>query len=312
MTASTFILDTVDDTPVHVHCWLPDGDATGVVQIVHGVAEHAARYAHVAERLTRDGWAVYADDHRGHGLSVVDDDQLGLYADSGGWELVLDDLVRLTAHARREHPDVPLVLLGHSGGSTFCQEYLFTHAADVDAMILSGIPSAPNALGRIADIAARVERRRLGRRGRSRFLDSMAFGRMNQAFEPARTEFDWLSADPDVVDAYVDDPRCGFTYPTQLWLDVLTGLGRADDASARSGVPNDLPVYLFAGAMDPVGDQGESVRALGAAYDEAGLHDVTQRLYTMGRHEMLNEVNRDEVMDDLVDWLTHHVPRGSS
>ncbi len=313
MQESSFTLDTHDGVPVHVWHWTPE-DATpvrGVVQVAHGLAEHAARYRGAAERLTEAGWAVVADDHRGHGrTAAVDDDDLGFFADHGGWAKVLDDLHRLTGRARTMHPDVPLVLLGHSMGSFLAQQYAFTFPGDVDALVLSGSSGPIGALGEAGAIMARVERRRLGSRGRSPLLHAMAFGAYNKPFEPARTDYDWLSRDPAEVDSYVADPRCGFVATTKLWGDVFGGLRIIQQSQRLAAIPSDLPVYVFSGERDPVGGDA-GVASLHDHYTDAGLTEVTTRVYPDGRHEMLNEVNAAEVLDDLVAWLDTAVPAPS-
>lgn len=304
MQTSTLTLDTADDTPVHVHRWLPDDgvDVRGVVQVVHGMAEHGARYAPLAEDLTAAGFAVYADDHRGHGRTAQTTDDLGFLAASRGWALVLDDLHRLTQLARGEQPGVPVVLLGHSMGSFLAKQYVGTFPDAVDALVLSGSDGPAGALAEVGAVVARVERRRLGPRGRSQVLDQMTFGSYNKAFEPTRTDFDWLSRDPAQVDAYIADPWCGFVATTQMFMDLLGGLRAIELPAVRDRVRRDLPVHVFSGALDPVGGE-DGVRRLVAAYEEMGLRDVQHRVYPDGRHEMLNEVNRDEVVADLLAWL---------
>lgn len=310
MKSSTFTLDTADGTPVHVYRWEPDNQVRGVIQIAHGNAEHAGRYEHVANALTARGWAVYADDHRGHGQTAAADadGELGLFAEDRGWARVLDDLRRLTGVAREEHPGVPIVLYGHSGGAVFAQQYLFTFPDDVDGAVLSGVPVAPGLLGKVAPLIARAERARLGKRGHTALMSKLAFGPFNKRFEPTRTEFDWLSRDPTAVDAYVADPACGFDYTTQMWIDALAAIELVAKPELQAGVRDDLPVYVFAGDRDPVAGNGKAVTTLVEAYERAGVRSVTHRLYPGGRHEMVNEINRDQVIGDLLSWLESTFP----
>lgn len=303
MQESSFTLDTADRVPVHVWHWAPDdGPVRGVVQVAHGLAEHAGRYRWTAQRLTDAGWAVVADDHRGHGRTAATDDDLGFFAEHRGWATVLDDLHRLTARARDLHPDVPVVLFGHSMGSFLAQQYLFTFPGDVAAVVLSASDGPIGPLGDAAAVAARVERWRLGPRGRSRLLNEQAFGAYNKAFAPNRTDFDWLSRDQDQVDAYVADPWCGFVATSQLWMDMFGGLRVIQQPHRLATVPPDLPILVYAGERDPLGG-ADGVAALVAHYTDAGLRNVSSRVYADARHEMHNEVNRDEVIDDLLAWL---------
>jgi alpha-beta hydrolase superfamily lysophospholipase len=304
---TTFTLDTRDGVPVTVHRWVPDGEVRAVVNLVHGVAEHAGRYARFASALNDAGIAVFAEDHRGHGETARTEEELGYFAASRGWALVLDDLHRVTLRAREEHPGVPLVLLGHSLGSYLCQQYLFTFPDDMDAVVLSGSRGPVGVLADLGAILARAERRRLGPYGRSELLDKLAFGDCRARFQPNRTDFDWLSRDEAEVDAYIADPWCGFMTTTQYGMDLTAGLRVIRQVDrVREGARHDLPIYIFAGSDDPLGGQ-EGTTQLLAHYDAAGMTGVTHRVYPGGRHEMLNEINRDEVTADLLAWLEERV-----
>lgn len=303
MQSTTFSLQASDGLAVHTYRWLPDGAVRGAVQIAHGMAEHAARYEHVAEALTTAGYAVYANDHRGHGRTAVTEDELGFFAASRGWATVLDDLYRLHQHIRGEHPDVPVFLFGHSMGSFLTQQFLFTFPGAVDGAVLSGSNRHPAAAVEAGATVARAEIARIGPHGRSTLLNLAAFGAYNKAFAPARTDFDWLSRDPAAVDAYIDDPRCGFVCTARMWLDVFSGLRVIRQTERLLEIPPFLPIYVFAGDQDPVGEAGVGVQRLVDAYEQAGLANVTLRLYPGGRHEMVNEINRDEVIGDLTTWL---------
>jgi alpha-beta hydrolase superfamily lysophospholipase len=308
MTRETFLLDTHDAYPVVVHHWEPRAPARGVVNLAHGMAEHASRYGYLAEALIDAGYAVYAEDHRGHGETAASPDDLGFLAEHRGWATVLDDLHRVTLRARADHPDAPLFLLGHSMGSFLAQQYLFTFPTEIDGLVLSGPKGPMGQLAGAGALAARAERRRLGPHGRSQLLDTLSFGAYNKPFEPVRTRFDWLSRDPAQVDAYVDDPRCGFLATTQFYLDLFAGLGVIGQLDRlRQGARTDLPVYVFAGTEDPVGGT-EGVTQLVEHYAMAGMTEVRQRLYDGGRHEMLNEINRDEVIGELLGWLGARFP----
>lgn len=304
----SFLLETHDGAPVVVHHWKPEGSVRGVVNLVHGLAEHAARYAHVAAALGDAGFEVYAADLRGHGQTARSDEELGFFAEERGWARVLDDLHRLTVRARADHPDVPAFILGHSMGSFLTQQYLFTFVSDVDGAALSGSNGPVGPLGEAGAIVARVERLRLGPRGRSPLLNQLVFGAYNRAFQPARTDFDWISRDEEQVDRYLDDPRCGFVATTQLYLDLFSGLRVIQQVDRVAAIRSDLPIYLFGGTDDPVGGE-RGITALAELYAEAGLTDVEVRLYPEGRHEMLNDVVRDQVIADLVGWFDRQVTR---
>lgn len=303
MQSSTFTLTASDGAKIHIHRWLPDGEVRGIVQIAHGVAEHAGRYAHVAEALTATGYAVYGDDHRGHGLTAQTPDELGFFADSRGWARVLDDLYRLNRTARDAHPGVPAYLLGHSLGSYLTQQFLFTFPEAIDGAAMSGSSRQHPLKVEAGAALAEFELRRLGPHGRSDRLETIPLGLNNRAFEPARTPMDWLSRDPDIVDAYLADPLCGFVSTVRLWLDVANGLRVTGQRARLATIPPNLPIYLFSGAEDPLGGAGGGLHRLVDAYERAGLLRVTLRLHPGGRHEILNETNRDEVISELIAWL---------
>lgn len=307
-------LDTPDGTRIFVYHWSPDGDGPprGSVQVSHGMAEHAGRYARVAERLTAAGFAVWADDHRGYGRTAGAAENLGHVADRGGWELLLSDLALLDEHVRSRLPGVPRCLLGHSMGSFLAQDDLARRPGAFDAAVLSGTSVGGGLLTAVGRLVARLERLRLGRRGRSRLLTAMSFGAWNRVFAPNRTDFDWLSRDSSEVDAYVDDPRCGFMVSTQMWIDLLDAVARLGRSEVFERVPKDLPLLVLAGERDPVGGFTKGVTRLLDRYRRVGLNDVSHRFYEGARHEVFNETNRDQVLDDLVGWLATALTSGVS
>jgi alpha-beta hydrolase superfamily lysophospholipase len=304
MRESTFEFASTDGVEIFVRRWLPQPTMRpcAAVQIAHGLAEHSGRYARLAHALVGAGYAVFASDHRGHGQTVRKPEELGFFAERGGFELAVADLAQLSGRIRQELPDLPLVLLGHSMGSILAQYYLALHGADLAAVVLSGSTSGtPDP--RVLELA-RAERERLGPRGQSELLATASFGAFNQAFQPARTDFDWLSRDPLEVDAYVADPLCGFSATAQLWIDLMEGLGRVSDPEWVAHIPADLPIYIFSGDQDPVhGGDLDGLQRLLDLYRGAGLRRVSHRFYPGGRHEMLNETNRDEVTRDLLVFL---------
>jgi alpha-beta hydrolase superfamily lysophospholipase len=304
MRASTFTLETSDDVPVHVYRWDPDESTAvrGVVQLVHGMQEHTGRYEPVGEALTAAGYAVYGSDLRGHGRTAASDDDHMFFAEDRGWARVLDDIYRLNRRIREEHPDVPTYLLGHSMGSFLVQQFLFTFPGAIDGALLSGTSGDAGLLVEAGAVVARLERKRLGKRGRSKLLNTIAFGAYNKAFEPARTEYDWLSSDPAQVAAYIADPWCGILPTTQFWVDLLSGIRVIADPERQREIPKELPILVFSGELDPVSGQTAGVRKLLDAYEAAGLQRVTHRFYP-GRHEPFFEVNRDEVIADVIAWL---------
>ncbi len=284
MDETTFSLTAADGSDIAVYRWTGDQAPHAIVQIAHGMGEHAGRYRRLAEALTGAGYVVYANDHRGHGKTAGSADRHGDLG-PGGWSGLVGDLGDLGATARREHPGVPLVLVGHSMGSFAAQGYLLDHSADVDGAVLSGTTA-------IDVVAPGIDP--------TKEVDLSAF---NAAFEPARTEYDWLSRDPDEVDAYVADPACGFGLNPQATASMLDGLTDTGDAARLAGIRPDLPIYLLSGDADPLAGGGALIELVADRYRQAGVKDVTVALYPEARHEVFNETNRDEITADLVTWL---------
>lgn len=298
MRADSFRLKADDGVEIHVDRWLPDEAPRAVVQIAHGLAEHAARYARLAQALTAHGIAVYADDHRGHGRTAAAGD-LGLFAENDGWRKCVRDLWTLNRRIAEENPGLPIILLGHSMGSFMAQDFVADHSDAIAGLVLSGSNGPPPAIAGVGRMIARIERLRLGARGKSPLLQALMFGEFNKRFKPARTAFDWLSRDPAEVDAYVADPLCGFEFSNQLAVDLLDALGPLLKPERLARIRKDLPIYIFSGSDDPV---GANLPALAEAYRNAGLARVEMRTYPGARHETLNETNRDEVTRDLLLW----------
>jgi alpha-beta hydrolase superfamily lysophospholipase len=303
MEASAFTLDVPDGQSLLVYRWVPDGPAKAQVQIVHGLAEHAARYARLAGALTAAGYAVYAHDWRGHGRTAGSPADLGYFADDDGWSKCLDDAWMLCRRMQADQPGLPTVLLGHSMGSFLVQHFIAQHGDALAGAVLSASNGKPTGLAGLGPYVARLERLRLGKRGISGLINRMAFGAFNKPFEPARTPFDWLSRDPAEVDTYVADPLCGFPSRVQLWIDLLDALKIVADPALQARIPKSLPVYVIAGMRDPVSNNTAGLKQLLGAYDAAGMTKVEHRFYADARHEIFNETNRDEVTRDLVLWL---------
>jgi alpha-beta hydrolase superfamily lysophospholipase len=282
---SQFVLQAAADAQLAAYRARPVGKPKAIVQIAHGMAEHFPRYRRLTDALTRADYAVYGADHRGHGASA------GLHGLGSfgprGFQSVVDDMAALSRLAKAENPGVPLILLGHSMGSFAAQLYLLEHHGELAALVLSGTAAMDRMLEAIAASG-----------------QAPGPGVMNGAFEPARTDWDWLSRDEAQVDAYVADPLCGFALEDDAMASMFELGARARHDPRLSSVRRDLPIYVISGEMDPVTGPGQAnARALIDSYQAAGLSRIDHRIYPGGRHEMFNETNRAEVEADLVAWL---------
>ena len=290
-----------DGHVVHYYRWLPAAAASGTVQIAHGMGEHATRYDWAAGRLTEAGYAVYAQDHRGHGRSA----ELG-FGDMGedGWNRTINDAHLLREVIRTEHAGKPHALIGHSMGAMLTQQYLYRYGDDLNAVVISGSPGLGGAVKLwLSHTIARFEAWRLGDHGESALLQKMLFGDANKTFDaPGATGFEWLSRDAEQVRHYVEDPACGFVLRSGSLARLFAGAREARNSRRIALIPTGLPVYVFSGGADPVHDAEKGLDRLVSRYRRSVRH-LDYRLYDGGRHEMLNETNRDAVMDDLLSWL---------
>ena len=309
MTSSErFSLTASDGFPVSVFRWSPAGQARAALQIVHGMAEHAARYSPFAERCAAAGIAVYAHDQRGHGSSIHGEATRGHFADDAGWSKVLGDVRAVQQRLRDERPGVPVFILGHSMGSFVTRAHLLEHDVGVSGAILSATGWRAGLLNALLGWVAAREARTLGARAPSARMRSLVFGTFNLRLRPARTAFDWLSRDPAVVDAYMADPLCGFDCSGQLWADLFAAIRDIERAEASpTRLARTLPLFLMAGTHDPVSMGGLGHGQLAARYRAAGNTDVDDRRYPEARHELVNETNREEVWRDVIGWIDARV-----
>ncbi|HWR23613.1 MAG TPA: lysophospholipase [Feifaniaceae bacterium] len=280
--------------------WLPDARPRAIVQIAHGMAEHIGRYAPFAEYLCANGFAVVANDHAGHGQSA-DLSVKGYFGEQDGWASVVADMKKLHDHAAELMPGIPYILFGHSMGSFLARSYAARYPEDGSALILSGTAGKNPAAG-VGALLAKREKRRNGDKKPSERLNTMSFASYNKPFLPSRTGFDWLSRDTEQVDRYVEDPLCGFVFTAEGFFDLLSGIREISSVSWAKKVP-DVPIYIFSGEKDPVGNNGRGVKQVAGWLKDTG-HAVTLKLYPEGRHEMLNEVNRTEVYEDVLRFLS--------
>lgn len=284
-TSSTFISAT-DGTPITTYAWTEVATPVGAVQIAHGLAEHAARYDRLAQALNAAGFVVHATDHRGHGRTGQD--ALGDFG-AAGFDGLVEDVAQYAGIVADAHPGLPLFLVGHSMGSFAAQTVMLDHSGRYAGVVLSG----STALDVLAANLAQSE----GPVGLEAF---------NEGFEQ-RTGYEWLSRDEAEVDKYVADPWCGFETPPETIPMLFAGAARLADPQALAGIRKDLPLLIASGSDDPLAGGGQLVELLAQRYRDAGLTDVTLKVYGGARHEIFNETNRDEVTADVVGWLQTRV-----
>lgn len=299
-----FIFQTADGQTIQAYRWKNEAIETiGVIQIAHGMVEHSLRYEPFISFLTSHGFIVYANDHRGHGKSYKKKKNRGFFAKKDGFEKVVHDTALLTDLIVKQEPNLPLFLFGHSMGSLIMRRYIQVYDKPISGVILSGTAGDPKLIGKIGLAVAKSQRFLKGSKKRSPLMDRLIFGSYNKRFSPARTSFDFLTRDEQVVDEYIKDENCGFICSTSFYIDLLEGTLKIHRSEEIEHIPKQLPIFLFAGEEDPVGDFGKGVQAVYEQYVEHGLEQVSLKLYEGGRHEMLNELNKEEVYMDVLNWL---------
>jgi alpha-beta hydrolase superfamily lysophospholipase len=279
-----FQITSTDGLRIACACWRNRQPPRGLLQIAHGTGEHIGRYNTLVEELVHAGLVVYGNDHRGHGRTARSPKELGDFG-PGGFNLMVKDMVRLSLKAKEEHPNQPLILLGHSMGSFAAQQYVLDHSDLIDGLVLSG-SGALDGLARLAK----------SQRPGENFL--------NASFTSLRTPFDWLSRDPDVADAFMRDPLCFGTLQPVSMQSFLAAAPELANPRRLRGIRRALPIYFFSGSQDPVGQQLEGIRILMGRYRCAGISNISHHFYPGGRHEMLNEINSKEVRTNLLLWIS--------
>lgn len=283
----------------------PEGEPRAVIHIVHGMAEHYARYFPLAEALRAQGFAVAGYDQLGHGPETPVE-QLGYLGDTNGWQKLVYDVDTIHTILCQRWPQAKQILLGHSMGSFVAREYAIQFGHDrLDGLVLSGSGYTPAGMCLVGGLLTEIVCYFGGQKRPSKLIDRIAFSGNNRGFKPARTEFDWLSRDEQVVDQYVADPYCGFVFTGGGYRDLFRGLHLLTQTERLHALPKQLPVLLISGSRDPIaGPQMAGIKTLVEQYRAAGLHDITEKVYPDGRHEMFNEINKQEVISDLIDWIS--------
>lgn len=290
----------------NLHCikWEPaDGKIKAVLQIVHGMVEYVERYNEFASYLASNGYAVIGHDHLGHGKSAASQEELGYFAEKDGSGHVIGDMYRLTCEAKKLWTGVPVFILGHSMGSFFTRKYLTRYSRKVDGAIIMGTGFMGLPIVSAGKLLAGVICKVKGSRYRSRLLYKMTLGGNNKRIKELRTENDWLSKNEESVDAYNKDPFCTFIFTAGAYKDfftILVDLARKKDFDRMN---RELPIFLVSGEEDPVGNYGKGVEACYNQFKKLGFSDVSMKLYPGDRHEILNELDRSLVFDDIKEWL---------
>jgi len=287
---------------IHVRCWQPAIEPIGIVQIVHGIAEHAERYDAFAEYLNKMGYLVVAQDHMGHGESLQPGQPLGYFY--GGWFAAVDDTYRLLKDTMDKYENIPYILFGHSMGSFIVRSILARYPeCAISGCVICGTAWMPEAILSMGSTVVKLICRMQGDQHRSKALQAMMFGGYNRHIKHPRTPFDWLTRDNKIVDRYVEDSKCGFIPCAALARDMLSGIQYIQMDSSLAAMNHNLPILFIAGGDDPVGNFGTGVKKAAEAFERSGMRDVSVKLYPLCRHEILNELNCTEIYQDIISWM---------
>lgn len=288
---------------IHAMEWRPEGHVIGVLQICHGMVEYIARYRAIGAFLAQKGYVVVGNDHLGHGLSAQNHDDLGFFHEENGNAHILADIHALRERTQTLYPDVPYFILGHSMGSFLVRQYIQKHAQRLSGVIIMGTGYQPRILLYAGRLLTRIIAAFKGWRYRSVLVDTMAFGSYNKAFQPERTSKDWLTRDKQEVDMYIANPLSSFMFTLNAYYNMFTSILYASNAKYMASIPKHLPLLFVSGSKDPVGNFGKGVGKVYNAYQQIGMEDISFHLYDQYRHELLNEVNREHVYQDIYEWM---------
>lgn len=300
---SAFTLESPTGATLALRHMPAQGQARAVVQINHGLAEHAARYQRFAGFLAARGYHVYAHDHRGHGATRAPNSIPGAFAGSAGVAHAIADVAAIHALIGERHPGLPVITFGHSMGGLIALNFAQTHPQASAVLAIWNSNFNAGIAGRAGQFLLRIEAFFKGSDTPSTILPKLTFQTWAKAMKDSRTDFDWLSRDEAEVDAYIADPLCGWDATVSMWRDIFDMIyagGRADNLAR---LPKSLPIHLIGGSEDPATDKGEAVTWLASQMRKAGLKNVSTEVLPGTRHETLNEINRDDAMADFAGWL---------
>lgn len=290
-----------DGKEIYLYKWEPEENAKpkAIIQVIHGMAEYGSRYDRFAKELIKDGFVVYADDHRGHGKSAESLSALGYISDDDGFHTMVHDQSEINKFIKEENKGLDVYIFGHSMGSFIAQRYMEIYGDTVKGVILSGTGGRPDPIMNVGILLSKIIMSLRGRRASGSLIGDLGFGGYNKMVENQKTKYDWLTRDSGEVEKYILDPYCGGEFPVSFFYDFLKGMKAIHKRDNLSAIPKDLPISIFSGDKDPVGNYGKGVLSLVNTFKSLGIKNLNYKLYEGGRHEILNEINRDKVTQDV-------------
>lgn len=301
-----YFLSKDEKTKIHAIEWIPQGPVKAVLQMCHGMVEFIDRYHDFAEFLSRNGYYVVGHDHLGHGKSVSSSDNLGFFHEKYGNEYVIGDIHQLRMEAEKKYPHVPYFIMGHSMGSFLVRQYIGVYGVGLSGAIIMGTGDQPTALLQAGKAMCRLTALFKGWRCRSSLVDSMAAGGYEKHFASESDGSSWLTRDAEIVKKYRMDPTCGFMFTVNAYYHMFSGMIKMNKQEKAGQITKGLPVVFVSGKDDPVGDYGKGVKKAYKKYKKNEMKDVKMKLYENDRHEILNELDKEQVYSDLLMWLDRH------
>ncbi|MCI8484653.1 MAG: alpha/beta hydrolase [Lachnospiraceae bacterium] len=304
MKKRTFKFSSADKkTKIYAVKWEPKGEIKGILQISHGMVEYVERYEKFAEFMTQQGFMVVGNDHLGHGNSVTSPERWGYFAPERGSDIVVKDLEHLRSIIQREYPGLPYFFLGHSMGSFMLRKYLSKYSAGLHGAIIMGTGNQSNGATMMGKAVCRILAVFRGWEYRSKLVDKLVFSGNNKRFQKEPQANGWLTKDKEIVKAYNSDPKCTFHFTLNGFYNLFDTIYYVSQPANINGIPRNLPILLVSGKDDPVGNYGAGVKAVYETYKRMGIKDITYRLYPGDRHEILNELDKEQVYEDIYQWI---------
>ena len=306
----TSFISSDEITPIHVVQWIPDDKPKAVVQLIHGMVEHIERYDDFAKFLCSKGFLVVGHDHLGHGQSVLSVEDWGYITDNSPARALVRDIHHLRVLTQKRYPDIPYFILGHSMGSYLLRRYLTHKGQGLSGAIIEGTGSESDTKIRVGLTLVRALARSKGWHYRTDSLQEMTFNSAYKGYDLTLTDTEnsWICSDPEIVQKYIDDASCGFTFTTSGFEALLSTVLFVNQKKNIERIPKELPLYIISGEKDPVGNLGKGVKNVYHQYVKAGITDVECKLYPDARHELHNEPIKDEVYADILGWIENHMP----
>ncbi|WP_144511256.1 alpha/beta hydrolase [Bacillus sp. FJAT-22090] len=292
-----------DNHLVHIVKYIPEQTPIAHVHLLHGMAEHIDRYEEFAQFLVDHGFIVSGHDHRGHGKTAEKNGLLGFWSENDGFERVTEDVREVLVQVREDMEEIPLILFGHSMGSFIARRYMQKYSESLSKVVICGTTFSPGVMGNIGTIIGKIASNLQTPKTESNLLNKLSFGGFNKKIKDAQTDFDWLSSDEDEVKKYIEDPLCGFIPSNQFYIDLFSGLKLIHKEEEINKVRKDLPVLIISGLQDPVGKDGKDIFKVAKSFSDAGMNNVTVQLIENARHEILNEVNKMQTYQYIVNWM---------